>query len=51
MEDAGAEHFVTACGQCRITLTLGAKHFNWDKKTESLLELVADNLIDDDLKE
>lgn len=46
VEDAGAEHFVTACGQCRITLTLGAKHFHWDKKTESLLELVADNLID-----
>ena len=46
VEDAGAERFVTACGQCRITLTLGAKHFNWSKKTESLLELVADNLID-----
>jgi len=44
VEDAGAEHFVTGCGQCRITLTLGAKHFKWDKKTESLLELVADNL-------
>ncbi len=44
IEDAGAEHFVTGCGQCRITLELGAKHFKWDKKTESLLELVADNL-------
>ena len=29
-----------------ITLTLGAKHFKWDKKVESLLELVADNLVD-----
>lgn len=46
VEDAGAEHFVTGCGQCRITLTLGAKHFKWDKTTESLLELVADNLLD-----
>jgi Fe-S oxidoreductase len=46
VEDAGAEHFVTACGQCRITLMLGAKHFKWDKRVESLLELVADNLID-----
>jgi Fe-S oxidoreductase len=44
VEDAGAEHFVTGCGQCRITLTMGAKHAKWDKKTESLLELVADNL-------
>ena len=46
VEDTGAEHFVTACGQCRITLTLGAKKFKWDKKVESLLELVADNLAD-----
>ncbi len=46
VEDANAERFVTACGQCRITLTLGAKHFKWDKKVESLLELVADNLAD-----
>ncbi|MGO9392368.1 (Fe-S)-binding protein [Rhodoblastus sp.] len=46
VEDADAQHFVTACGQCRITLTLGAKKFKWDKKVESLLELVADNMID-----
>jgi len=46
VEDAGAERFVTACGQCRITLTQGAKHFKWDRKVESLLELVADNLAD-----
>ena len=46
VEDASAERFVTACGQCRITLTQGAKHFKWDKKVESLLELVADNLVD-----
>ncbi len=46
VEKAGAERFVTACGQCRITLTQGAKHFKWDKKVESLLELVADNLVD-----
>jgi Fe-S oxidoreductase len=46
VENAGAQRFVTGCGQCRITLTLGAKHFKWDKKVESLLELVADNLED-----
>ena len=46
VDDAGADHFVTACGQCRITLTLGAKKTKWDKKVESLLELVADNLVD-----
>ncbi len=46
VENAGAERFVTACGQCCITLEQGAKHFKWDKKVESLLELVADNLVD-----
>lgn len=46
VEATGAKHFVTSCGQCRITLEMGAKHANWDKPTESLLELVADNLAD-----
>ena len=46
VEATGAERFVTSCGQCRITLEMGAKHAHWDKKTESLLELVADNLAD-----
>ena len=46
VEATGAKHFVTSCGQCRITLETGAKHAKWDKPTESLLELVADNLAD-----
>ena len=46
VEATGAKRFVTSCGQCRITFELGAKHAHWDKPTESLLELVADNLAD-----
>lgn len=46
VEAAGADRFVTSCGQCRITLDMGAKKAQWDKQTESLLELVADNLAD-----
>jgi Fe-S oxidoreductase len=46
VEATGAKRFVTSCGQCRITLEMGAKHAKWDKRTESLLELVADNLAD-----
>lgn len=45
VEATGAQHFVTSCGQCRITLEMGAKQAHWDKATESLLELVADNLV------
>ena len=46
VEATGAKHLVTSCGQCRITLEMGAKQARWDQKTESLLELVADNLAD-----
>jgi len=46
VEASGAKRFVTSCGQCRITLEMGAKHANWDRRVESLLELVADNLAD-----
>jgi Fe-S oxidoreductase len=45
VDDTGAERFVTACGQCRITLNLGARKYKWDKEAESLLELVADNIV------
>lgn len=44
VDATGARRFVTSCGQCRITLELGAKHAHWGRNTESLLELVADNL-------
>jgi Fe-S oxidoreductase len=46
VEETGAKRFVTSCGQCRITLEQGARHFHWDRKTESLLELVADRMAD-----
>jgi Fe-S oxidoreductase len=46
VQDTGAKRFVTSCGQCRITLEMGAKAAKWDKHPESLLELVADHLVD-----
>ena len=46
IEATGAAYFVTGCGQCRITFEMGAKNAHWDKPTESLLELVADNRAD-----
>ncbi|MBI3919710.1 MAG: (Fe-S)-binding protein [Betaproteobacteria bacterium] len=44
VEDTGAETLATSCANCRQTFDDGQAHFNWDKKTASLLELVADNL-------
>ena len=46
IDATGAQHFVTSCGQCRITFEQGAKKAGWTKPTESLLELVADHLLD-----
>lgn len=46
VEATGASHFVTSCGQCRITLETGAKQAGWNRRPESLLELVADRLAD-----
>lgn len=46
VEATGAQRFVTSCGQCRVTLEMGAKHARWPQPVESLLELVADNLAD-----
>lgn len=45
VEATGAERFITSCGQCRITLELGARQAQWNKKTESLLELVAEHMV------
>jgi Fe-S oxidoreductase len=47
VEATGAKHFVTACGQCRITLEMGAKQAKWERSVESLLELVAERMVDE----
>jgi Fe-S oxidoreductase len=46
IEATGAHRLITSCGQCRITLEMGARQAHWDQATESLLELVADHLVD-----
>lgn len=46
IEDTGAELPVTSCVDCRQTFDDGQAHFKWDKSMNSLLELVADNLIE-----
>ncbi|HSO44439.1 MAG TPA: (Fe-S)-binding protein [Rhodoferax sp.] len=46
VDATGANRFITSCGQCLITLEMGAKNAQWDKRAESLLALVADNLLE-----
>lgn len=44
IDEAQAAMLVSSCSNCRQTFDDGAAHFKWDRKMESLLELVADNL-------
>lgn len=46
VEDTGAANFITSCGQCRLAFERGAEATGWDRTPDSLLERVADNLID-----
>ena len=49
VDATGAEHCVTSCGQCRITLEMGARNAQVGQdECESLLELVADHLVEED---
>ena len=43
-DEAGAEHLVTSCSNCRLTFDDNQVHHGWGRKVESLLELVADRL-------
>ena len=47
IDDTGAEKFLTSCSDCRVSFTDAAQHFDWDKLPQSLLELVADNLVEE----
>ncbi|MDH5512165.1 MAG: (Fe-S)-binding protein [Gammaproteobacteria bacterium] len=46
VNDANAEMLVTTCSNCRQTFDDGQAHFKWDKTANSLLEMVADNLVE-----
>lgn len=48
VEKTGAETVLSTCSNCRQSFNDAKDHFNWDKDIDSLLELVADNLIEDD---
>ena len=44
IDATGAERLATSCSNCRLTFDDGRAHFEWDRKMESLLEIVADQL-------
>jgi len=44
VEATGAEKLVSSCANCRLTFDDNQAHYKWDRKIESLLELVAASL-------
>lgn len=45
-DDTGAEAVVTSCASCRLNFMAGAEKAGWNKPVRSLVEMVAENLID-----
>ena len=45
--ETGAEMMVTSCSNCRQNFDDSGEKLNWDKQMNSLLELVADNLVEE----
>lgn len=41
----GADILVSACANCRLTMDESANHWKWDRKLESLIEILAENVI------
>ena len=41
IDDTGAKRFLTSCSDCRVSFEEAGDRFEWNKKTESLVELVA----------
>jgi Fe-S oxidoreductase len=46
VETTGARALVSSCANCRLTFDDGKAHYRWDHEIESLVELVAEHLID-----
>jgi Fe-S oxidoreductase len=45
VDETTASSFLTSCSDCRRTFDDAQVHFKWDKRPQSLLELVAANLV------
>jgi len=46
VEASGADTVLSTCSNCRQSYNDAKEHFQWDKDMESLLELVAENLVE-----
>ncbi|WP_298288624.1 (Fe-S)-binding protein [Thiomonas sp.] len=49
VDGSGAQALVTSCGSCRLNFLAGAEQTGWDKPILSLVEYVAQNLVEQPL--
>jgi Fe-S oxidoreductase len=47
VDQTGAEAVVVSCASCRLNFEAGRQKNHWNKRVDSLVELVADHLIDE----
>ena len=47
VEATGTHTLVSACANCRLTMDESKLHWKWDGGLESLVEIVAENLVED----
>ncbi len=48
VEETGTKTLVSACANCRLTLDESKEHWKWDGHLESLVELIADHLAEEE---
>jgi Fe-S oxidoreductase len=47
VEDTGADTMISACANCRLTMDDSKSYWGWDHGLDSLVEVLAENLIED----
>ncbi|XUM19854.1 hypothetical protein ACRAVF_19510 [Bradyrhizobium oligotrophicum S58] len=47
VEKTGAKTMVSACSNCRLTMDESKAHWKWEGGLASLVEIIADHLIED----
>jgi len=48
VEDTGASMMLSACANCRLTMDDSKAYWNWDRELDSLVEVLAEHLVEDE---
>jgi Fe-S oxidoreductase len=48
VEATGAGMMLSACANCRLTMDESIDYWHWDRELESLVEILAEHLIEDE---